>query len=685
MSYKPGGGGALTHLTALCKAVIMTIAILLLGVAAGSTGDTAAGDISLEGTGRQDDFARAFSDALEAIALLPTDISFRNDYTEIDSFRLGIVDELMADPMRVPAYCESLAQKSFESDIAMLTLLLAAELELRPLGSAWLEQPPEQRAKRWLDRYAQIIPRRVSKESTFQNVAEQSQVLDSGLRDAILTLAHGIFAARMERHVVFESLDSQEVEFLKETISLMLLEDEFDPTIPIQEKEKKTKHEEEVAEELLRIAPRAAIDRNLSGAAILALAYQSALDNIRNSPKPSGAAKAETEFASGDIILAIENDRIGPIIVGGYGETTYTGDAAIIIDLGGDDIYLNNAGGATEEIPFAIVIDLQGDDTYRCGDYSIGSGFFGVGILSDLQGDDTYQAGNFSMGSGVFGVGILIDENGNDTYYGDTTTEGAGAFGIGILKDLHGNDSYTGRFFCQAFASVKGFGLLADNEGNDYYFAGGKYTDELRYFDHYLSLSQGFAIGWRPEASGGIAILADRAGNDVYISDIFGQGSSYWFSLAGLVDFAGNDNYVSYQYAQGAGTHLTVAALVDMEGDDNYNSKGVSQGCGHDLAAGILYDYSGDDNYACHDLSQAAGNANGFGLLVDFDGSDSYSVRNPKNTHGYGNFRRDYGSIGMFIDLAGEDSYSGRGGDGEFWTSSRYGVGLDREEVSADD
>ena len=158
------------------------------------------------------------------------------------------------------------------------------------------------------------------------------------------------------------------------------------------------------------------------------------------------------------------------------------------------------------------MIDLQGDDIYRCGDYSIGSGFFGIGILSDLQGDDSDEAGNFSIGSGVFGVGILIDEHGNDTYYGDTTTEGAGAFGIGILKDIEGNDSYTGRFFCQAFASIKGFGLLADHAGNDYYFAGGKYTDELRYFDHYLSLSQGFAIGWRRRHPAGSLFLQTNPG-----------------------------------------------------------------------------------------------------------------------------------------------------------------------------
>ena len=49
----------------------------------------------------------------------------------------------------------------------------------------------------------------------------------------------------------------------------------------------------------------------------------------------------------------------------------------------------------------------------------------------------------------------------------------------------------------------------------------------------------------------------------------------------------------------------------------------------------------------------------------------------PSNTHGYGNLRRDYGSVGIFLDCGGSDSYSDRGGDGEWWTYSDHGVGID--------
>ena len=78
--------------TALCKETLITAAILVLmcGVSAGEDLDDE--QVPPEIT-RQEKFGEAFSDALEAIASTPTDVSFRNDYTEIDSFRLRIVDK----------------------------------------------------------------------------------------------------------------------------------------------------------------------------------------------------------------------------------------------------------------------------------------------------------------------------------------------------------------------------------------------------------------------------------------------------------------------------------------------------------------------------------------------------------------------------------------------------------------
>jgi len=120
--------------------------------------------------------------------------------------------------------------------------------------------------------------------------------------------------------------------------------------------------------------------------------------------------------------------------------------------------------------------------------------------------------------------------------------------------------------------------------------------------------------------------------------------------------------------------------LLDKAGDDDYISHGVSQGCGHDLACGILEDQAGNDNYLSFDLSQGAGSANGIGILIDYSGDDNYLVTLKSNTQGYGNPRRDYGSIGLFLDLSGRDKYLGNGEDSTWWTTlSMWGAGIDGE------
>jgi hypothetical protein len=497
-------------------------------------------------------------------------------------------------------------------------------------------------------------------------------------------LLPAMISANSHLNRAFAGISEEERRFIALHAAVLLDEEEFDPDKPIDVRDREAEEEETLGDELLRIAGLVDYEEIALAGAVIARAVDRAIPMAEADPASlprrhvttPGESVFESDLVGGDVLNVLETEA-GVVILGGPGRTIYRSGAALVIDVGGDDIYQGDVAGALRDLPVSIVLDLAGDDQYVCGPHALGAGFMGVGVLADLEGDDSYSAGDFSLGSGLFGVGVLLDGNGNDSYSGDTCTQGSGAFGIGLHRDEAGNDVFRAALFSQGFGFVRGYGLLHDAGGNDLYFAGGKYTDEIRYFDHFLSLSQGFGFGWRPDASGGTGMLVDESGNDVYVSDIFGQGSSYWFSVGGLVDYAGNDQYVSYQYAQGAGTHITVAALVDCQGDDNYVSKGVSQGCGHDLAIGLLHDLSGDDNYTCHDLSQAAGNANGIGALLDDEGNDAYSVRNPDNTHGYGNLRRDYGSVGVFIDGAGRDSYAGRGEDGAWWTYSDYGVGVD--------
>ncbi len=365
------------------------------------------------------------------------------------------------------------------------------------------------------------------------------------------------------------------------------------------------------------------------------------------------------------------------LLIGGEGPNVYRDPLPpVVIDLGGDDLLL--ASAAVTRGGFSCYIDLSGDDTYRCAEgpaLAIG----GLALLADLDGDDRYLAGDFSLACALGGTAILLDHAGEDLYRGGMLSQAAAVLGSALLSEGGGRDSYDCQLYGQAFAGPGAVAVLNDLEGDDLYAARPRVTDFIRYDDHSLSLSQGFAYGLRPELPGGVALLADAGGNDLYTCDIYGQGAAYWWALGALVDRSGNDVYNSWQYAQGSGVHLAAGMLLDDAGNDRYISNGVSQGCGHDLAIGWLADGAGDDSYLSGGLSMGAGNANGIGLLGDAGGADVYTLRDAANSMGYGNSRRRSGSLGLFVDGGGEDRHPGAVVADSLWRGSRRGAGIDAE------
>lgn len=373
-------------------------------------------------------------------------------------------------------------------------------------------------------------------------------------------------------------------------------------------------------------------------------------------------------------------------VIGGIDDNIYYDDFAIIIELGGNDVYLGRCAGAIGELYTSVsfVIDISGDDVYRNSNKLInhGAGLFGAGILWDLSGNDTYTGFHIGQGAGLFGIGMLIDEDGFDNYRGGYFVQGAGNFGTGILIDYEEDDIYHSYCWAQGMGGVWGYGLLFDKNGDDLYYAGGKYLHMPLNPDQFRSFAQGFGFGWRDVASGGIGFLYDLKGNDKYISEVYGQATSYWFALGMLLDEQGNDLYSAAQYSQGAGIHLSVGGLLDLEGDDHYFSRfGPAQGEGHDVAVGWLLDKDGDDVYYASG-GQGIGLTNSVGIFVDTRGNDDYCSREGMSQGG-ANWSRGTGGIGLFIDLQGVDRYAekDKGRNNHIWTSGTYALGMDFEAV----
>ena len=273
---------------------------------------------------------------------------------------------------------------------------------------------------------------------------------------------------------------------------------------------------------------------------------------------------------------------LGRLLVTGTAGGTYSEEAAIWIDLGGDDTYFGHCGG-TPYILYdnyrhrysggrsSVHIDLGGNDSYlRNTPGALGGGLCGAGLLLDLSGDDTYSGALLCQGAAFCGSGMLIDRGGSDTYLSGECSQGFATWGVGLLYDTDGDDLYSGSRYVQGVGATKGLGLLVDHSGNDRYTAAFKYPNNYGNAASWEGWSQGVGVGFRSLAAGGIGILCDRAGDDRYEAGNFSQACGYFFGMGMLEDFAGDDRYIGNRYTQGAGAHQAAAFFRDFAGNDSY-------------------------------------------------------------------------------------------------------------------
>ncbi|MCB9366797.1 MAG: HEAT repeat domain-containing protein [Calditrichaeota bacterium] len=380
-------------------------------------------------------------------------------------------------------------------------------------------------------------------------------------------------------------------------------------------------------------------------------------------------------------VLFYQETPLGRWVVGGPGANRYAEEFSVIIDLGGDDQYHARCASAIGGLRYAtsVVIDFSGNDFYAPASWLTQScAVMGLAGLVDLEGDDTYRAGSFSQGAAFCGLSLLYDGSGDDLYTAGWFSQSAAVCGISLFADGSGRDLYDGAGYGQAFASTFGFASLVDGEGNDVYRAGGLVKHEPLRPEDYRSLSQGFAMGFRPRGGGGIAILRDLSGNDFYDAEIYAQGVGYWYSLGVLLDEGGNDSYSATQYAQGSGIHLACGVLEESSGDDRYTARfGPSQGAAHDLAVGTLVDESGDDYYTASG-GQGMAITNSAAVFVDAEGNDLYAFQETSGSLAGTRPARDFGNLALFVDGEGKDVYSGElGADSTIWFHEQYGYGVD--------
>lgn len=333
------------------------------------------------------------------------------------------------------------------------------------------------------------------------------------------------------------------------------------------------------------------------------------------------------------LIRSAESAAVGPAgertHILGIGADQHAVTTSIVIDLGGNDIYTFPTPPAGDTAYRSrVLIDLGGNDIYIDRGAGIASAILSTGLHVDAAGDDQYMGDSKSLGFGLMGLGVLWDQGGHDVYESKVFSQGAASLGIGLLVDRSGNDRYHADAYAQGIGLPAGLGAILDRAGDDVYCGTGAQASPYGDEGEYEGWCQGCGWGFRGAASGGIGLLADNQGKDVYRAGQFGLGCGYFYGVGVVHDQEGDDLYECSRYGLGTAAHYAVGLVFDDAGDDHYlaqrRSAVAEMGSGWDLAVAVLIDGSGNDVYSAKTYALGGAAQNAWGLFQDKGGRDVY-------------------------------------------------------------
>ena len=346
---------------------------------------------------------------------------------------------------------------------------------------------------------------------------------------------------------------------------------------------------------------------NAAGARLVAEAVDHALATLRPRAPPSSLAPSSLSPPQYSFPPLLALDLVGL-------DTYYGDDVALVVDVGGNDLYDNNAGGSLIAFGDGGFIPIHGDPssfgpsqcvTFSCARVVIGGDFedaellFSASLVLDLAGDDTYGVRRAPyhdlecttepvvrkvviQGTGAGGPGLLFDLAGDNTFRAKTIAQGAGHVGgVGVLYLGPGNDRLEAVRFAQGSGLFFGLALLLDEGGDDVYAtqvpSGGVLNTDGGFCDAQPRYLHGSGFARVTGGASGVAgALLDLGGNDVYVGDTKGLGFAEVASVGLFYDRSGDDTYYavarSLGYASGntATSGGGLALFHDGSGDDRY-------------------------------------------------------------------------------------------------------------------
>ncbi|HVM12622.1 MAG TPA: hypothetical protein VM638_09150, partial [Actinomycetota bacterium] len=364
---------------------------------------------------------------------------------------------------------------------------------------------------------------------------------------------------------------------------------------------------------------RASVDlpRLFGAGVLLADAIEAALPELR-----SVETLGSRDDAGCDIL-----DQAPHLCIGGSGPNVYSAEAALVIDLGGNDLHTHSAGAGTQARPASVTIDLGGHDRYeRSTGPAQGAGNLGIGMLVDTGGNDTYaiaatagqesaigQGTNFSAGGGM-----LVDLGGRDRYL-LTSTKPDQAFAAG-----------------QGRAAQPGFGILLDDGADEDEYVLSARPSAVIEGDDEVKLGGLNANGMAFGALGGVGLIRDGGGSDFMTLETVSATIDPHETrpvtsvpLTGPQGLGGSSNGVGLLRAGVGSTNRRAIGSMQApwSGIQTVNAFGWSVG-----GLGVLRDEGGDDIYRAEAVSHASRTI----ALDDACGCDGASAEAKQSIPGVG-------------------------------------------------
>ena len=356
--------------------------------------------------------------------------------------------------------------------------------------------------------------------------------------------------------------------------------------------------------------------------ALVPLTDPDVLDQLKNYPDRGDVYVAGV---SGHVVAKIETPA-GAIVIGGKEANSYDldsmGDVALVIDLGGENTY--HDGTVSIERPLLVNVNLGGRNVYRSAKPAVqGGAILGVSMIVNTEGGNRYDANDLAQASAIGGVGIIVEFGGDNSYRGVRRVQAQAVGGLGIIIGHGGGNNYHAAMWGQGLGGPLGFGILDDIQGHDHYYLGGMYTNSYKpETPGYEGFGQGVGGGIRQVADGGIGMLLNGGGHNVYEFDYLSHGGGYWCGLGFAGDFGGysqrliarKDYYggnrtesLFQRFGCGWGCHYSQGFCFDDKGHSTFEGSIMGSGMGWDCSVGPLSLFGGHNHFEAADsLVQAA-------------------------------------------------------------------------------